>query len=91
MEKKKIEKIVRKIIKKDYPEFSDIVPYIEEKEISISENEFKKAKMKPVGKKSVWVAVFRKYFKSEDGTEIEKTIRATISKDGEIIKITESH
>lgn len=91
MEKKDIEKIIRNRIKKEYPEFSDIVPHIEEKEISISEGEFKKAKMKPVGKKNIWVAVFRKYFRSEDGIDIEKTLRATISEDGKIIKITESH
>ncbi len=91
MERKDIEKLVKNIIKKDYPDFIDVVPHIEEREIAIPEAEFKKAKMKPIGKKKVWVAIFRKYFKSDDGFEIQKTIRATISQDGKIIKITESH
>uniref|UniRef100_A0A7C4YQR6 Uncharacterized protein n=1 Tax=candidate division WOR-3 bacterium TaxID=2052148 RepID=A0A7C4YQR6_UNCW3 len=91
MEKKEIEKIVKKKIMEDYPEFSDVKPSISEKILEISEGEFKKVKMKPVSPKKVWIAVFKKVFQRDDGSKMVKIVRATVSKDGEIIKITESH
>lgn len=50
MIKKDIEKIIRKRIKKEYPEFSDVFHILKKKNL-YTPNEFKKAKMKPIGRK----------------------------------------
>ncbi len=90
MDKQKIEEIVRKKIKTEFKEFSDVAPHIEQRLLSISGGTAKKAGMKGPKKKRVWIAVFRKYFTTEDGTEIQKILRVTINGRGKILKITHS-
>jgi len=91
MDRRDIERIARDEIIKDFPEFADVPPHIEEREMVISDSTYEKARMRPRKPTKVWVAVFRKYFKTEDGQEIEKVIRATIDSKGKVIKITHSH
>ena len=91
MDKKDIERIARDEVLKNFPEFSDVPPHIEEREIVISDTTYEKARLRPRRPRKVWVCVFRKYFKTEDGNTIEKVVRATIDKNGNILKITHSH
>ena len=91
MDRKDIEKIARDEVVKEFPEFSDVPPHIEERELFVSDATYQKARMKPRKSAKVWVAVFRKYFKTEDGHMIERVVRATIDNRGNVIKVTHSH
>ena len=90
MDKDKVKEIVVEHIKKHYPEYADIEPEVEEEVVEIEEGTFMKAGMMPVPPKKLYIAVFKKEIKTEDGGKIKSILRTTLDEDGKIIKISHS-
>lgn len=90
IDKKKINKIIRKI-SREFPEFKGIEPKITEKKIKPQSAIYKKLSL---GTPKRFVRILRLKFKKKvetvDHVEIERILTVNLDEQGEIIKITES-
>ncbi len=90
---KKINALKQEIIKK-FPEFENIEPEIETKEITHPIKTMAKlgitAGRTQIQKQQVHIATFGTQVKADDGTSIQKVVRATLDEKGNIIRISHS-
>lgn len=90
---KKIEDL-KKTIAIQFPEFQNIEPKIETKEIAPKVNAMAKLginmKRTPIQKQQVHIATFGTQVKTDDGSTVQKVIRATLDENGDIIRISHS-
>ena len=90
MDNESIRKIVISHIEKNFPEYKNIEPDIQEEVVRIEDATYAKAGMIPVPPKKIYVAVFKKEVIAEDGGKIKSVLRATIDEKGNIVKTTHS-
>jgi hypothetical protein len=90
---KKINALKQEIIK-NFPEFENIEPEIETKEITPNIKTMAKLGLNvartKVQKQKVHIATFGTQVKADDGSAIQKVVRATLDEQGNIIRISHS-
>ncbi|NIP31799.1 MAG: hypothetical protein GTO02_20010 [Candidatus Dadabacteria bacterium] len=85
---------LKKTIAQQFPEMKNVEPIIEAKEIIPHVQTAAKLginmKRTAVRRQQVHIATFGTQIKAEDGSTIQKVIRATLDEDGNIIRISHS-
>lgn len=77
-------------ISENYPEVHGASPSVEEKQLSVSAEAMKKLNISSVPSQKQFIVTFRKEITTEDGTPLQKVVRATLDEQGEVIRVTES-
>ena len=90
---KKINALKQEIIK-SFPEFENVEPEIETKEITPNIKTMAKLGLNvartKVQKQQIHIATFGTQVKADDGSAIQKVVRATLDEQGNIIRISHS-
>lgn len=90
IDRKKINKIKRKILK-EFPEFKGIEPKITEKKIRPQSAIYRKLSLgEPKQFRTIFRLKFKKKIETVDKVKIERILIVTLDEHGKIIKITES-